>query len=164
MIVKQHFWADFGALLAYALDQERDGHAEARIFESNLGYRDPAHILDNLEACAARRPRVTKPVWHVILALAPEERAQLDAPGARGLPAAFFAAMGIPRIPYVAVRHAEGLHIIASKVGSDGRPINLWRNIPRGQAAARQIAPAFGLSAPGPAEPFPRPALTSGEM
>jgi len=164
LIVKQHFGADFGALLAYALDQERDGHAEARIFESNLGYQDPALILRNLEACAARRPRVSKPVWHVILALAPEERAQLDAPGARALPARFFAAMGISRIPYVAIRHAEGLHIIASKVGSDGRPINLWRNIPRGQAAARQIAPAFGLSAPGPAGPCPRPALSRGEM
>jgi len=164
LIVKQHFGADFAALLAYALDPERDGHAEARIFESNVGHQDPKVILSNLEALAARRPRVSKPVWHVILALAPAERAQLDAPGARGLPAAFFAAMGISRIPYVAVRHAEGLHIIASKVGSDGRPINLWRSIQRGAAAARRIAPAFGLSAPGPAGPCPRPALTRGEM
>ncbi|HVA88640.1 MAG TPA: hypothetical protein VNL71_02250, partial [Chloroflexota bacterium] len=164
MIVKQHFGANFRALMAYLLDQDQDGHAEARIFETNIGYRDPEILLDSLEYYAGLRPRISKPVWHVILALTEDERARLDDFQAHALPSRFFAAMGITRIPFVAVRHEEGLHIMASTVDLDGRPVNLWRSIQRGRDAARTIAPDFGLDTPTRPGPFPLPALTRGEM
>jgi len=164
MIQNQTVGARVGPILAYALDRRRPGHAAAAIVASNLPGPDGAAYASQLEAVAMRRPGIARPAWHISISFAPSERGWLDTREAEALAPRMMAELGAAGVPWVAIRHDEGLHIVAVAVTFRGGRIDMWRSHLRGVEAARRLDAEFGLEGANPGRDEVRPRLSRGEL
>ena len=171
MIQKQELHETFGNLIRYVLDPRPDAHAGARLFDTNLRGPGPADYARELEAAAARSVRVVYPALHLILAFPEEERKILDTLRARRIPNDFLALMDAPTdsagrvtLPYLAVRHREGLHLVVCRVPPRGDAFDVFRSHRRGVRAARVLGERLGLGRVDPGPDLPLPRLSRAEL
>ena len=171
MIQKQGTGTGFEGLVRYVFDSTKAGHEEARLFDTNLRGPGPADFARELEAAAARSARIVYPAWHIILSFPEGERAALDTWSARRIPRDFLALMdvptdgsGNPRLPYLAVRHREGLHLVVCRVPPRGNAFSVFQSHRQGVTAARVLGERLGLGRVDPGPDLPMPRLTRGEL
>ena len=76
--------------------------------------------VEEMDYCAALRPRISTPVWHTSLSAAPGDRPLSDTQWAQ-LATEYMQAMQLGGHPWVAVRHGDNhIHVVACRVNSDG--------------------------------------------
>jgi hypothetical protein len=159
------FGTSFRDAMHYLLDRAREGHEDAAILATNMGpASNPDHVIAMLEWMARQRSRIQKPVWHLIVVLREQERSVLDTARGQLLPSAVLDALQIANTGWVAVRHAEGLHILVCVVDRDGHRIATWRTPECLRDANRTVTRAFDLHAPAMPGPFPPPILSRAEL
>lgn len=109
------------------------------------GDREGTRWARDMRAAAATRAEISKPIWHMSVRGAPEDRTLTDAEW-RDVAQLMGERMGWADRPWVLVRHEDDhVHIAVSRVGFDG---SLWhaRNDRRAAQTARQeVELAYGL-------------------
>lgn len=146
---------DFHGLMSYLT---HGGRGQILTFD-NLSSETPEEAVGEMEVTAAGSVRTRKPVLHISISYAPGEnpsdgeclddsRCVLDALGLSGHQA-------------VIVRHQDRehhhVHVMANRVGADGRAVSDSRSYARVEAALRRIEARRGLSVtPGRHAPEPR--------
>lgn len=116
----------FRGVLDYVLD-EGAGATNAKdpeIVGGNMGGRTARALAQEFGAVRRLRPDISRPVWHCSLALPEGERLESD--GWNEVVGDFMRRMDFPEAtPYVVARHQDTehdhVHIVASRVGLDGR-------------------------------------------
>lgn len=111
--------------------------------------RDPRALSREFSAVRQLRPDISRPVWHCSLSLPPGER--LTAEQWEAVARDFMQRMGFDEsTPWVAVRHQDTdkdhIHIVASRVGLDGRVwLGRWE-ARRAIEATQALEHAHGLT------------------
>jgi hypothetical protein len=139
----------FAGVLGYALGPGREEtHKDPHVIASAMlaaDLQDPRAIAREMRQVAGRGGRVERPVLHVSLRAAPDDRRLDDVEWAQ-IAGRFTERMGLGDCPWVAVRHAEDhIHLIASRVSVDGRTVSSHNDYERAHQAARQAEAEHGL-------------------
>lgn len=148
MIAKLRTGSGFGGVLRYVLNTSTElGHDGARIVESNMSGTSARTLGIEFQSFAVLNPEVAEPVFHCSLRLAPEERLRDDQWA--GVAQRYLDGMGFGERPYVAVMHdkpgGQHIHIVASRVGADGRAVDMWQDHVRSQGVMRECEREHGL-------------------
>jgi len=148
VIQKARTGRGFGGVLRYVLDtSEERGHQGARMVGTTMGGQNAWTLGIEFRAFADLNRGISEPVYHCSLRLAPEERLRDDQWGQ--IARRFLDGMGFGEHPYVAVLHdkpgGQHIHLIASRVGLDGRAVNLWQDRVRSQGIVRELEREFVL-------------------
>jgi len=148
LIQKARTGTGFGGVLRYVLDTSTElGHDGARIVGSNMGGHTARTLGVEFRAFTELNRDISEPVYHVSLRLAAEER--LDDRQWKQVAQRYLGEMGFGNNPYVAVMHdkpdGQHIHIVASRVGADGRAVNLWQDRFRSQGVVRELEREHGL-------------------
>jgi hypothetical protein len=121
--------AGFSGLCRYVLDLKEGskGNKRAEVIGGNIAGSSYNEIMRNFAVVRRIRPDIMRPVWHCSLSFPPGESPDNDLMVM--IAAEFMRRMEFPEInPYSIVRHHdtahEHIHIIASRVGFDGK---VWR-------------------------------------
>lgn len=138
-------------LLAYAFEGHKDGTIEkgARLIGGTCSGSSLAEIQAEFTALRKVRPDIERPAWHCSLSLKPpetltdEQWSQVAEKYMRG--------MGFSdKSLYVVVRHTDTehdhIHVIASRIGLDGKIYLGQKEAARSMPLTNQIAKEFGLS------------------
>ena len=155
MIAKITSGARFAGLARYLHGPGRDeehvyaGRAGGAVIGGNLafeGERDGSEWAGLLREAAGTRPEIARPVWHVSLRNPASDRVLSDAEWADA-GQGFAQAMGLEEHPWVMVRHGgDHVHLVASRVGFDGRVWSKGNDRYRAQAATAAIEKDLGLA------------------
>ena len=155
MIAKITSGARFAGLARYLHGPGRDeehvyaGRAGGAVIGGNLafeGARDGSEWAGLLREAAGTRPEIARPVWHVSLRNPATDRTLSDAEWADA-GQGFAQAMGLEEHPWVMVRHGQDhVHLVASRVGFDGRVWSKGNDRYRAQAATAAIEGELGLA------------------
>ena len=142
MIPKIRKGKGFAGVLGYALGPGREEtHQDPHVIASAMlaaDLQDPRAIAREMRHVAGRGEGVERPVLHVSLRAAPDDRRLDDAEWAQ-IAERFTERLGLADCPWVAVRHAEDhIHLIASRVSVDGRTVSSHNDYQRAHEAARQ--------------------------
>jgi hypothetical protein len=142
----------FRGALDYALDEgpRATGDKGGEIVGGNLAGRDAAELAAEFGAVRRLRPDVERPVWHTSLSCPAGER--LSAEQWEAVAARYMAKMGfdLATTPWVVVRHSDTdydhAHIIASRVGIDGRVWHGQWEARHAIEATQELEREFGLT------------------
>lgn len=145
MIVKDMRASSFRAAVQYTLRHDHDPQTVG----GNVAGRWPGEIVREFERARGLRPDVEKPVHHVALSLAPEDR-RLSAPELGEVARRYVEAMGYRHCYYLAVEHRDRphqhVHLVISRIRTDGSLVPWqYRDWARGHEVARAIERDFGL-------------------
>lgn len=161
MIGKQRKGSGFRGVLNYVLDPHK-GHLIGGTMEGQT----PRELAREFAQTRQLNPNLKKPVYHVSLSLSPGE--SLSDPEWSSIADRYMTEMGFARTPYVAVRHTDRdhdhTHIVASRIGLDGKTVSDSRDYERSEKVIRGIERDFGLQQVAPSREAERRALTSGEL
>lgn len=161
MIGKQRKGSGFRGVLNYVLDPHK-GHLIGGTMEGQT----PRELAREFAQIRQLNPNLKKPVYHVSLSLSPGEH--LNDAEWNSIADRYMAEMGFARSPYVAVRHTDRdhdhIHIVASRIGLDGKTVSDSRDYERSEKTIRGIEADFGLQRVAPCREAERRALTSGEL
>ena len=120
MIAKAATGSDFGGVLRYVLDEEKGVeiiHQQELLF----GPDERALFLDEMRLCAEQNMRCTKPVYHLSLSWAPEDRPTTEQVAATAR--RFLRDLGLQEHQAVVVRHRDTahahVHIVVNRVHPD---------------------------------------------
>ncbi len=138
-------------LLAYVFEGHRNGAIEkgARLVGGTCSGTTLEEIQAEFSALRKIRPDVEKPAWHCSLSLKPPE--SLTDKQWAAVTKKFMRGMGFSdQTLYAVVRHADTehdhIHIVASRIGLDGKIYLGQREAARSMPLTNQIAREFGLS------------------
>jgi hypothetical protein len=143
----------FRGALDYALDEgpRATGEKGGEIVGGNLAGRNAAELAAEFGAVRRLRPDIERPVWHASLSLPRGEN--LSAEQWEAVAARYMAKMGfdLATTPWVVARHSdtahEHVHIIASRVGIDGKVwLGQWE-ARHAIEATQELEREFGLTA-----------------
>lgn len=163
--------AGFRGALAYVLDPGK-GYLLDRHFVSG---EDEATLARELGSTRRLNENVGKPVFHASIRLPPGER--LTDAEWRRVAERYMEHLGYGGAPYVVARHTDRpggdhIHLIASRIGLDGRRVSDSHERRRGMEVLRELERELGLAvgrSPGEAQERPlssrelRAALRTGE-
>lgn len=163
MIVSKSFGRSFRGVLDYVIHGPADGSANKRavVIGSNMAGQTPRELAAEFGALRKLRPNLGKAVAHFSLSLPPSERDMSDA-GFANIALRFLDGMGFTDTPYLIARHHDTehqhIHIIASRVRTDGGVVSDKNDFRRAESLAREIEMEFELIPldPEPATPTPQ--------
>ncbi|CAG0941872.1 hypothetical protein ANRL1_00728 [Anaerolineae bacterium] len=161
MIGKQRKGSGFRGVLNYVLDPHK-----GRLIGGTMEGETPRELAREYAETRQLNPSLKKPVYHVSLSLSPGEH--LNDAEWNTIADRYMIEMGFARSPYVAVRHTDRdhdhIHIVASRIGLDGKTVSDSRDYERSEKVIRGIEADFGLQRVAPSREAERRALTSGEL
>lgn len=161
MIGKQMKGKGFRGVLNYVLDP-RKGH----LIGGTMDGKSARELAQEFAETRRLNPTLKKPVYHVSLSLSPGERLE-DFEWNR-VADSYMTEMKFTCSPYVVVRHSDKehdhIHIVASRIGLDGKTVSDSRNYQRSEKAVRGIKQEFGLQHVAPSRETGRKGITSGEL
>jgi len=130
------------------LDADGRGRVGGVVIGGNLareGDTDEKRWAADLRLAAAGRPEAQRPIWHVSLRCAPQDRRLSDAEW-RDAVQEIASRMGWDQQPHVIVRHADDhVHVVMSRVAYDG---SIWvgkNDARRLQEARQSVEKRMGL-------------------
>lgn len=143
MIAKATRGASFGGLLAYLTRGDR----ATWTFTRNLVGLDPELVPAVMRATASHSDKIEKPVYHLVLSAAPEDR--LNAGQWNQIASRVLEEIGLGDHQALFVRHGDGatdhLHVMVNRVAQDGTVWNGYREYPRIRQALRELERELGL-------------------
>lgn len=156
MIAKISKGEDFGGLARYLT---RDGRGQV-LDMRNLASADPEAAAGEMQVAAAVSSRCRKPVMHVTVSYDPTDLPPSDA-DMRADAGEVLTALGLADNQAVIIKHSDRehahFHVMANRVGPDGKAVSDSQSYPKTEAALRLIEARRGLSitegrhAPSPA-------------
>ena len=153
MIAKTVTGSDFKGALEYGagLRSDSTNKQAALLSVANVGSQDARQIAAEMQAVAARSSRIEQPVWHTVLAWAPDE--QVDREQKLRAAALYCELMGasLERHQVAVYEHQDKdhphVHIYINRVPMDGGPaLRTDNNYARNVKATRQIREQLGMS------------------
>ncbi len=162
MLAKQIKGQSFQGCLAYVLGKE----GSIRI-GGNLPTLDAAGLNLEFAEISQKRSRLSRSVYHCSLSLAPGE--SLSDYTWRQVARDYLDAMGFDRSQYVLVRHTDTehhqhVHIVANRVGINGKTVSDSFDHYRAQAVVRAIEETYNLRPVLPSWKSSRKALSLSQL
>lgn len=158
MIVKSIKGKGFRGLLDYVLTGSIDGTDQQRavVIGGNMAGTTARELAAEFGALRKLRPQLGKAVAHFSLSLPPSERDVSDE-GFRSIAERFLLGMDYDHVPYLIVRHHDTehahIHIVASRVRTDGSVVSDKNDFHKAQTLSREIEVEFDLIALDPEIP-----------
>ena len=152
MIAKTVTGSDFKGALEYGagLRSNSTNKQAALLSVANVGSQDARQIAAEMQAVAARSSRIEQPVWHTVLAWAPDE--QVDREQKLRAAALYCELMGanLERHQVAVYEHQDKdhphVHIYINRVPMDGGPaLRTDNNYARNVKVTRQIREQLGM-------------------
>lgn len=111
-----------------------------------IGDRNGAKWAADLRLAASQRPDINKPIWHMSLRAAPDDRSLSDIEWA-DIAQDMLERLGAADRPWVAIRHGDDhIHIALCRVGYDGSIWHAKHDYAAAQRARRPIEQRLGLT------------------
>lgn len=146
MIAKIVKGRGFKGVVNYALDQKK----EAELIGAN-GVRANSHesIIRNFVTQAGMNPRLSKPVCHISLSFAPQDRDKLTNDTMVRIACEYLAAMGAANTQFIVARHFDKehphIHVVFNRVGNDGKTISDQNDRFRSEKICKKLTQKYGL-------------------
>ncbi|MBN7783673.1 relaxase/mobilization nuclease domain-containing protein [Ponticoccus gilvus] len=155
MIAKIIKGKDFGGLAHYLTDGGRGEVLDMR----NLASDTPDAAASEMQVAASVSRRTQSPVMHITVSYDPADSEPSNAQMADDA-AEVLRRLGLERNQAVVIRHRDRdhhhMHIVANRVGPDGKAVSDSNSYPRTEAALRDIEARRGLTVtPGRHAPSP---------
>ena len=135
----------FRGLAAYLLRRGR-----GRIVAGVMAGRTPRELSQEFGVLRRLNPKLNKAVAHLMLSPAPDDPPLTDEQW-QAIAQHYIGAMGFANAPWVAVVHRDTdhqhMHLMACRVGFDGKTISDSNDFRKSEAVVRQIEARFGLAA-----------------
>jgi hypothetical protein len=163
MISRTKIGSTFEGVLRYqfAGAEDRPTDKKAEILDAE-GVRTSCveAMIRDFNRGRSMKPGLTMAVWHTSLSFNPLDAEKLDSEKMLAIALDFMGEMDLLKTQYVIVRHHDRpghnhLHIVANRVGDDGRTIKDGRNFYRAKLAARLIIQKYALTPPTKLLPTP---------
>jgi len=131
-------------------DQPADKQAEI-LASAGVSEESAAEMISDFNLGRAVNPRLGYPVWHTSLSFNPDDAVRLNSDKMRAIAEGYLQKMGLDNTQYVIVRHHDQpdnqhLHIIANRVGYDGKTIDDGRNFYRSKLALQELIAEHDLT------------------
>lgn len=166
MIQSIHKGRGFRGVLNYVFGRAKS----PEIVGGNMYGTDPRDLAHEFAEWRELRPGLSRAVFHSSLSLphGPGGREELGDAHWREVAERYLEHLGYGRSPFVVVRHRDTehdhVHIIAARIGADGRAVSDSHDYRRGEEVLRQIEREYGLTQVRSAHEAERAALAPGEM
>ena len=161
MIAKQVKGSNFFKVLKYV--HQKQG---SRRIGGNMAGNNPMALAEEFRRSQQLNYRVTNAVYHCSLSIAPTEK--LSDLEWMKIAEEYLTGMKFDKSQYVVYRHQdrehEHIHIIASRIGLDGKTVSDSWDYPRSEKVIRELIPKYGLSQVGFSQEQLRKAPTTGEI
>lgn len=142
MIGKQTKGRGFRGALDYVLNPEK-----GVLIGGNMDGKTPRELAKEFAESRSLNPDLQRPVYHVSLSLSPGEH--VDDFTWNELADRYMQRMGFGSSQYVVARHTdrghEHIHIVASRIGLDGKTVSDSNDYYRSEQVIREIEKEFGL-------------------
>ena len=131
---------------------------------------DPRALAQEFAEWRELRPGLTRAVFHSSLSLphGPSGREELSDAQWRDVAERYLEHLGYGRSPFVVVRHRDTehdhVHIIAARIGADGRAVSDSHDYRRGEEVLRQLEREYGLTQVKSAHEVDKTAMRPGEI
>jgi hypothetical protein len=133
---------NFCSTLNYAIDRE-----EAKIISQNLVGDRTEDLSKQFNWHCRSNPKVTRRVYHLILAVKPEEN--IDEPTWKAIAKDYLEGMNLYEVPFVAVRHRDRphdhIHIITTRIRADGVCVKDGCDYSRSRKVLNEIEEKYNL-------------------
>ncbi|MEI6947324.1 relaxase/mobilization nuclease domain-containing protein [Paraflavisolibacter sp. H34] len=154
MIGKISIGCSFSGCISYCLEDKKLEKTEAVAFQNraevlthHLCVGNKHELTQQFEEVRALNPRLRAPVLHVALSLSPGE--QLDKEKLMNMVEECAKSLGFENNQYLAVEHIDTghqhVHIVANRVGFDGKVVKDSQNYRKMAAYCRQMERQYGL-------------------
>jgi hypothetical protein len=153
MIGKIMIGKSFGGCIRYCLEDKKQEQEEAvfqhrsEVLYHNLCYGNKQELTEQFNDVRRLNPRLSKPVLHITLSLAPGER--LDKDQLAGIVADCAREFGFDRNQFLAVEHLDTkhqhVHLVANRVGFDGKALSDSNNFKKMAAFCRRMEQQYNL-------------------
>ena len=154
--------AGFRGALNYALAAKK----QPELIAGNMGGESARELAKEFGEGRALNPAVQKPVFHGSLTAPSSD--QLSEEQWRRIAELYLERLGYGGSQWVAIRHhdtdKDHLHLIANRVGQDGRRVPDFQERTRGEAIVRDLEREFGLTEVAPSREASRRAPDRGEL
>ncbi len=149
MIGKTSIGKSFRGCVGYQYEKVEKGKGEVILSQGVRDYNREEMTAD-FNAQRKMNPDLTRAVWHTSISFKPEEAARLDAEKMKAIAQDWLKGMNLEKTQYAVIRHTDTdhphFHIIANRVGDDGRAISDSHNYARSQKLLRQLEQKHGLT------------------
>lgn len=143
MIASIHTGGGFRGALEYNFDKSKD----AEIVGGNMAGSNPRELSREFGETRHLREDIEKPVYHVSLSLKPGETLRNDQ--WREATEQYMKGMGFEKSQYIALKHNdkdhEHVHIVASKIGYEGKLVDTSKDYSRSQVQVRELERMYNL-------------------
>ncbi len=154
MIGKVMIGKSFGGCIAYCLEDKRLKETQEVIFKDraellafNLCYGNKKELIDQFNEVRQLNPKLSKPVMHITLSLAPDEK--LGNGFLNEIAECCAKDFGFDKNQYLAVLHVDTknqhIHIVANRVGFDKKTVSDSNNYRKMAAFCRKMENKFHL-------------------
>ena len=162
MLAKQFKGRNFHGALAYVLGKEG-----ATTIGGNLPKLDAPTLNHEFTQVSQKRPNLKRSVYHCALSLPPEEA--LSDVVWRSVARDYLEAMGFEKSQFILVRHTDTeshqhVHIVANRVGMDGKTVSDSFDHYRAQTVVRAIEESYHLRPVLPSWKSSRKALSLRQL
>lgn len=156
MISRTTIGRSFAGLVRYQFEGRKDlpSDKQAEVLVA-VGVRadSAAHMSTDFNRGRQLNPNLGQAVWHTSLSFNPDDAAKLDSAKMLAIAEGYVQKMGLDKTQYAIIRHHDQpdnqhLHILANRVGNDGKTINDGQNFYRSKVALTELSQEHGLTAP----------------
>lgn len=166
MIQSIHKGRGFRGVLNYVFGRAKS----PELVGGNMYGTDPRALAQEFGEWRELRPGLTRAVFHSSLSLphGPDGREELTDVQWREVAERYLEHLGYGRSPFVVVRHRDTehdhVHIVAARIGADGRTVSDSHDFRRGEEILRQLEREYGLTQVKSAHEVEKTALRPGEI
>ncbi len=166
MIQSIHKGKGFRGVLNYVFGRAKS----PELVGGNMYGTDPRNLAQEFGEWRELRPELTRAVFHSSLSLphGPGGREELTDAQWREVAERYLEHLGYGRSPFVVVRHRDTehdhVHIVAARIGADGRAVSDSHDYRRGEEVLRQLEREYGLTQVKSAHEVEKTALRPGEI
>jgi hypothetical protein len=149
MIGKTSIGKSFGGCVGYQYEKVEKGIGEVILSQGVRDYNREEMTAD-FNTQRKMNPNLGQAVWHTSISFRPEEANGLDSEKMKAIAQDWIRGMNLENTQYAVIRHTDTdhphFHIIANRVGNDGRAISDSHNYARSQKLLRQLELKHELS------------------
>jgi hypothetical protein len=137
-----------------------------RVIGGNLSGDTRGEMSEEFRTISKQRPDIEKPVHHASLSAGEKDRLTVEQ--WNEIADRYIEEMGFKDCPYAVIQHRDGnvdhIHILASRVDTQGKVVSVWQSKERAQEVMRGIERDYGLERVKSSHEVERAAPKRGEI